>query len=180
MNVGKKFEQTWRKCTPDYALLYRIPDAAQSFDRSHNLRFSAKNPFDYILWDSRKKILYALELKTVCKKAIKYERVLTDKGEIHRHQIEGLNEWNKYDGVKCGFVIFFREEERTVFVPIEGFNKILKEVPKKSFNLNDLTKYDIEHTEIGTQKVRTWYKFDVDGFLSGEQSVSVKEEFYEN
>lgn len=166
MNIGKQFEQQWRKYTPDYALLYRIPDSAQSFGQSNGLRFSSKNPFDYILWDSKGKILYALELKTVGRKFISFERSLTDKGEIHRHQIEGLNEWNKYDGITAGFVIFFREDERTVFLPIESFNQIMKSVPKKSFNLKDLDQYGIQYSEIGTTNVRTQYKYDVDGLLT--------------
>lgn len=46
-NVGKIFEEQWKKSTPDYALLYRLPDAAQSFGGSNKLRFSSKNPFDF-------------------------------------------------------------------------------------------------------------------------------------
>ena len=85
--VGKVFENNFKKSMPDYALLYRLPDAAQSFGKSSNLRFSNKNPFDFILFDSKWKILYALELKSVKGKSISFERTKEDKGDIHYHQI---------------------------------------------------------------------------------------------
>ena len=98
MNKGKLFEQQLSKSIPDYALLYRLPDPAQSFGGENNLRFSAKNPFDFLLWDSLKHRLYAIEAKTVDGKSISFERTKEDKGIIHLHQINGLNKWDKFDG----------------------------------------------------------------------------------
>jgi hypothetical protein len=118
-NVGKLFESQFKLSVPDYALLYRLPDPAQSFGGGNKLRFSAKPPFDYLLWDSKRHILYALELKTVKDKSISFEREKGEHGEIHYSQIKGLNNWNKYDGIVCGFVIEFREIETTVFIEIE-------------------------------------------------------------
>ena len=71
-NIGKVFEEQIKKSVPDYALLYRLPDAAQSFGGSNTLRFSRKNPFDFLLWDSKRHILYALEMKTVSGKSISF------------------------------------------------------------------------------------------------------------
>ena len=166
MNPGKIFETQWNKSIPDYALLYRLPDSAQSFGRSDKLRFSSKNPFDFLLWDSKKHILYALELKTVSGKSISFERIKEDSGDIHYHQIVGLNNWNKYDGIVCGFIIEFREIEKTMFINIVDFNKLIDIIPKKSFNFNDLDKYEIQYTIIKQKKARTKYTYDVNGFLS--------------
>lgn len=166
MNPGKIFETQWNKSIPDYALLYRLPDSAQSFGRSDKLRFSSKNPFDFLLWDSKKHILYALELKTVSGKSISFERIKEDSGDIHYHQIVGLNNWNKYDGIVCGFIIEFREIEKTMFIDIVDFNKLIDIIPKKSFNFNDLDKYEIQYTIIKQKKARTKYTYDVNGFLS--------------
>lgn len=143
-----------------------MPDSAQSFGRSQNLRFSSKNPFDYILWDSQRKILYALELKTVKGKSITFERTEDDHGEIHFHQIKGLSQWAEYDGTVCGFIIEFRELEKTVFIEISEFKKMLERIPKKSFNFNDLEKYAVPYVVIPQTKARTRYTYDVDGFLS--------------
>lgn len=164
MNVGKVFEEQIKKSVPDYALLYRLPDSAQSFGGG-NLRFSNKNPFDFLLWDSLKHILFSLELKTVSGNSISFERSKDEQGEIHYHQIKGLNDWNKYDGIYCGFIIEFRKLEKTVFIDIESFNKLMVDIPKKSFNFDDLEKYNIKHIVINQKKIRTRYLYDVDGFL---------------
>lgn len=163
-NIGKVFEEQIKKSIPSYVLLYRLPDAAQSFDKS-SLRFSHKNPFDYIMWDSKNKILFALELKTVQGKSISFERDKTEKGSIHFHQIEGLNKWGKYDGIISGFIIEFRQLEKTVFIDIESFNRLISCVQKKSFCFDDLDEYDIPYIVINQKLNRTRYIYDIDSFI---------------
>ena len=164
-NTGKRFEEDIAKSVPDYVLLHRLPDPPQSFGGSSNLRFSNKNPFDFILWDSKAKILYALEMKTVQEKSISFEREKTDKGKIHKHQIDGLNKWNEYDGVISGFVIEFRQIEKTIFIDIDSFNKILVLITKKSFNIQDLDDNNIHYLVIPQTKKRTRYMYDIEYFL---------------
>ncbi len=163
--IGKIFEFQLSKSLPDYALLYRLSDPAQSFGGG-NLRFSAKNPFDFLLWDSKRHILYALEAKTVSGKSITFERDKEDKGEIHIHQINGLNSWNKYDGITCGLLIEFRELEKTIFLDIEDMNKVMILLTKKSFTIKDLEEYKIPFFTIPQTKKRTRYTYDLDCFLS--------------
>lgn len=170
-NVGKQFEDDWKRSVPEYALIYRLPDSAQSFGRSDRLRFSAKPPFDFLMWDSRKYVLYALELKTVSGKSISFERTKEDKGAIHHHQIKGLNEWNEYNGIICGIVINFRGAEKTVFIEITEFNKLISATEKKSFSLDDLDRYGVRHIVIEQTKMRTRYKYDIDKFLKGGTDV---------
>ena len=150
---------------PEYALIYRLPDSAQSFGRSDRLRFSAKPPFDFLMWDSQKHTLYALELKTVSGKSISFERTKEDKGAIHYHQIKGLNEWNKYDGIICGIIIDFRGAEKTVFIEIAEFNRLTDKIPKKSFGLVDLEENNIRYFLIERTKIRTRYKYNIDKLL---------------
>ena len=164
-NIGKLLETQWKTSVPDYAMLYRLPDSAQSFGGSNNLRFSAKPPFDFLMWDSKRHKLYALEMKTVSGKSISFERTKEDKGGIHYHQIKSLNQWNSYDGIICGFIIEFRGLETTVFIDIEQFNNIMNNVPKKSFNYDDLNKYSVNYLIINQKKNRTRYIYDVDKFL---------------
>lgn len=165
-NVGKIFEANIKKSIPNYALLYRLPDSAQSFGGSNNLRFSRRNPFDFLLWDSMRHILYALEMKTVTGKSISFERTKEESGEIHFHQICALNDWNKYDGIICGFVIEFRKIETTVFIPIDSFNKLISYIDKKSFNYDDLVESSLPYVVIPQTKKRTRYTYDIDNFLS--------------
>lgn len=167
-NIGKVFETQFKKSTPDYALIYRLPDSAQSFGGSNNLRFSRKNPFDFLLWDSERRILYALELKTVEGKSISFERNKDEKGKIHYHQIAGLNKWNKYNGIICGFIIEFRAIETTIFIDIEDFNKLISLIDKHSFNFEDLKMYKIPYIVIPQKKLKTNYRYDIDKFLKSK------------
>lgn len=166
MNIGKVFEEQIRKSVPEYVLLYRIPDAAQSFGNNSNLRFSRKNPFDYIMWDSKSHILFALELKSVMNNSISFERNPEEKGIIHYHQIVGLQTWSKYDGIVCGFMIEFRKYEKTIFLDILDFDHLLECSEKKSFSISDLDKNDIPYIIIPQRKLRTKYMYDIDSFLA--------------
>lgn len=164
-NQGKIFEKSFKSSVPDYALLYRLPDSAQSFGGNSKLRFSRKNPFDYILWDSKHHILYALELKTVGGKSISFERTEKDAAEIHYHQVQGLNLWNKYDGVVCGFIIEFRDLDKCIFVSISDYNSLINIITKKSFNMNDLEQNNIPYFVIDRKLRKTQYSYDIDSFL---------------
>lgn len=165
MNIGKQFEVNFKKSAPDYVLLYRLPDSAQSFGTNSILRFSRKSPFDYLMWDSQRHILYALELKTVKGISISFERDKEEKREIHYHQIKGLNEWNKYDGIICGFIIEFRKIEKTVFIGIDSFNKLIASINKSSFNYADLVESKLDYIIIPQTKKRTQYSYDIEQLL---------------
>lgn len=168
MNIGKTFEEQVKKSVPAYALFYRLPDSAQSFGSNKKLRFSRKNPFDYLMWDSKRHKLYALELKTKQGKSISFEREKEDKGDIHYHQIQGLNKWDKYDGITCGFLIEFRELEFTFFLYIDSFNKLTANLDKKSFSYNDLVNSGLDYVVIPQIKKRTRYQYDIESLLIKE------------
>ena len=165
MNVGKKFERDFQKSVPDYALIYRIPDPAQSFGGSNNLRFSKKNPFDFLMWDSNGRTLFALELKTVAGKSISFEREKGENKEIHLYQINGLTEWSKYNGIIAGFVISFRSIDKTIFLRIENFNRLVELIEKKSFTIQDLENNNIDYFVIPQTLLRVRYRYDVDHFI---------------
>ena len=164
--VGKIFELQLSKSVPEYALLHRLPDPAQSFSNVRGSRFSLKNPFDFILWDSKRRELYALEAKTVAGKSISFERTIDDKGVIHRHQIDGLLSWDKYNGITCGFIIEFRKMEITIFLDIKDLQSLINTIDKKSFNIKDLDTHNIPYFIIPQQIKRTRYTYDIDSFLS--------------
>lgn len=172
INTGKIFEEDFHKSVDDNILLYRLPDSAQSFGKSTVLRFSSKNPFDYLLWDSISLTLYALELKTVKGKSISFEREQTDKGKIHYHQIQGLNDWNRYNGIICGFIISFRELDSTVFIEISQFNRLMSSISKKSFTLQDLIENQIDYITIQSTKKKTRYSYDVRQFIDQSSFLS--------
>ncbi len=159
-NVGKIFEDEIKRSIPDNVLLCRLPDAAQSFAKSNNLRFSRKSPFDFIIWDSEHRRLYAVEAKTVAGKSISFERDKNDKGVIHWYQSEGLNVWGAYAGVEAGFMIQFRELEKTIFLRVGEYNRLIQMITKKSFRYDELEKYNIHFFHIPQKIARTRYTYD--------------------
>ena len=165
-NIGKKFENAIKRSAPDYMLLYRLPDAAQSFGGGNKLRFSWKNPFDFLLWDSQRHMLFALELKTVAGKSISFERTAEDVGDIHLHQVEGLLGWSQYDGITAGFIIEFRAIETTVFIPISGYMALINAISKKSFSRKDLDDYKVPYVQIPQKKLRTQYRYDIESMVN--------------
>lgn len=132
------------------------------------MRFSRKNPFDFILFDTEHGKLYALELKTVNKKSISFERTGGESGEIHRHQIEGLRKWSQYKGTVCGFVIEFRPIATTLFIDIDAFCKLMELCPKKSFTVEDLKTYGIPHFIIPQARKKTHCSYDIDSLLKNK------------
>lgn len=169
--IGKIFEQQLSCSVPEYVLWYRLHDPAQAFGGGDKSRFSLKNPFDILMWDSHRRILYAIEAKTASGESISFERIKTDKGMIHLHQIEGLNKWNAYPGVVCGLFIEFRKLEKTIFLDIESMNKIMDAIPKKSFSIKDLDKNNIPYFVIPQSKKRTRHTYDLDCFLSRNDNL---------
>lgn len=165
MNVGKAFEQDFKKSVPNDILLYRLKDSAQSFNgcKKGKIRFSSKSPFDYIMWDSQSKILYALELKSVKGKSISFERTEDEKREIHYHQIQNLNEWAKYD-VESGFVIEFRQIATTIYLPIGEYNKLIKLINKCSFNYDNVIN-SVQYYIIPQTLKKTRYCYDIGYFV---------------
>lgn len=163
-NSGKIFETDFKNSIPDNVFYYRIPDPPQSFGGGQdNLRFSRKNPCDIFLFSPTSHTLYALELKSVGTNSISFERSKEDKGVIHYHQIKALQEFNTYDGIVAGFVINFRNTEKTYFIEICDFTDMINEIDKKSFNEKDLLKYN--PTIIDQHKKRTRYSYDIEKFL---------------
>lgn len=161
-NTGKIFEQNWKKSIPDNVFYYRPPDSAQSFGTNQNLRFSAKSPCDCFMFDGD--FLYAIELKSVGTKSISFEKEKTDKGVIHKHQIDNLQKFSMYKNVISGFIFDFRLSEKTYFCPIDNFLCMIDKLDKKSFNEADLIKW-CGIIIINKRKLRVNYRYDVNTFL---------------
>lgn len=167
-NVGKIFEQNWKKSIPDYIFYYRPPDSAQSFGNNQNLRFSAKSPCDCFLFDGN--TLYTLELKCVGTKSISFERDKTDRGVIHKHQIDNLTKFSTYKNVISGFIFDFRLSEKTYFCNIRDFNHMINTIGKKSFNEIDLFE-SCTPIEINKKKLKVNYRYDIEKFLIMSKKV---------
>lgn len=167
-NIGKIFEDNWKKSCPNDVLIYRPPDAAQSFNIGGNgnkLRFSQHSPCDFIMFDGKLNTLWTLELKSF-QGSCSFERSKEDKGIIHYYQIESLKRFAEYQNVCSGFILDFRKSDNTYFLNINEWNKLIDGiVNKKSFNENDLLTY-CSPILIEKKKLKTNYRYDIKKFLN--------------
>ena len=162
-NIGKVFEQNWKKSVPNNVFYYRPPDSAQAFGSNTNLRFSAKSPCDCFMFDGE--ILYTLELKSVGTASISFERTKEDRGVIHKHQIDNLIKFSTYRNVISGFILDYRLSEKTYFCTIEEFINMINILDKKSFNEKDLFEW-CNPIEIDKKKMKVNWKYNIEKFLT--------------
>ena len=118
-----------------------------------------------------------MELKTTKNGSFSFEDISIEGKQpskmIHKHQIMALIEYGKYANVFAGFLFNFRNEESgkeiTYYQSICDFIRMINEINKKSFNENDLLKYD--PIEINGKKKRVNYLWDIDKFLTHKSIV---------
>lgn len=160
--VGKVFEDNIKNSCPDWLLVHRPPDAAQSFDMSSKLRFSQHSPADFFMFDGEK--FYTLECKSF-EGSCSFERTKEDKGIIHWYQIESLLKFSKYKNVVSGFLLDFRSSGNTYFLDISDFVNMIGKLNKKSFNENDMNNY-CSNLLINKKKLKVNYRYDIENFLN--------------
>ena len=167
-NEGKIFEDSIKKSIPDYMLLIRLNDSPQAFKQSKLTRFTPKNPFDYVCFDTESRTLFCLELKSTSNKYMSFEDIDSDEEQnkmIHKHQILGLLKCSEYQNVVAGFLFNFRlpDNELTYFMEINQFQKMCSLINKKSFNLMDAVLYGAKRIN-GFKKRTRWY-WELDEFF---------------
>lgn len=176
-NTGKNFESIIKSNVPSYLKITRIPDPPQSFTKRSDTKFSHKNPYDFECFDSKHRIQYCFELKTVAQKYISYHTCENDEKEkrnanIQWHQIEGLTKASEYDNVTAGFLLNFRldnGEQLLYFLNIKDFNKFRKNTNKRSLNIIDISLNG--GVKINGEKLRKNYRWNLDEFLEFQSKV---------
>jgi hypothetical protein len=170
-NTGKNFESIIKSNAPNYLKVTRIPDPPQSFTQRSDTRFSKKNPYDFECFDSKHRIDYCLELKSVSQKYMSYHTCENDEKEnksanIKWHQIDGLTKASGFDNVVSGFLLNFRldnGEQLLYFWSIIDFNKFRNATNKRSFNIMDI--FLNNGIKINGEKLRVNYRWNLDEFL---------------
>ena len=143
-NSGKIFEDDFRSSVDkDRCLLIRLNDQPQSYAKT--AKFSLKPPCDFILYDSQTNLFVPIELKTTKYRSMSYEDINEENPNnamIHKHQLEKLLEFSKYNGVKAGLLLNFRTDDtktqRSYYISIQNFLDMCKKIDKKSVNEIDL------------------------------------------
>ena len=108
--------------------------------------------------------LYTLELKSVGTKSISFEKEKSDKGIIHKHQIDNLQKFSTYKNIVSGFIFDFRLSDKTYFCSINDFIQMIGNLNKKSFNENDLFEW-CNPLEIKKRKLKVNYRYDIEDFM---------------
>lgn len=167
-NVGKVFEEQIKQSVPEHILLIRLNDSPQAFKQSNLTRFTPKNPYDYVCFDTKSKTLFCLELKSTSNKYMGFEDIYSNEEQnkmIHKHQTVGLLKCSAYPNVVAGFLFNFRlpDNELTYFMEINKFQKMCESINKKSFTIMDAVLYGAKKIN-GSKKRTRWY-WDLDEFF---------------
>lgn len=162
MNPGKDFERQFIDSVKFGTFVQRLSDPAASFSSPTTLRFSNKNPFDFLLY--RYPHLYALELKSRIGAISFYTESAPDRSvDIKKWQISGLSKAVETPGVIAGFILNFRDKAHTYFLPISALLLFSGSTTKKSINESDVI--SLGAFLIPQTLKRTKYSFDVTSML---------------
>lgn len=169
MNAGKIFEEEFKesvkKCNEisNDIYLLRLQDSASGFGMDSNkVRFSAKSPFDFIMYHRSGK-MFALELKSCGENSVGFS-LEDDKKSIKASQVKNLKKSSFY-GIISGFLFNFRKFEETYFLEISRFLEFAESTKKKSINRNDIIKFG--GVLIPQKKKKIKYVYDVEILLKG-------------
>lgn len=173
-NAGKQFEDDFSSSIPSYCYVHRLKDSAQSYNNSKNTRFAWDNECDFFIWDSDKRIFYAIECKSTKYKSMSVQLNKEDNSNkmVKYHQIESLTKISKFNGAIAGLFLNFRDEEngteRTYFINITDFNKMMKSINKASFNEMDIILNNC--IKISGEKKRVHFRWYLDDFFKSQNT----------
>ena len=160
-NLGKVFEQNFRKSIPesDKIYYYRLKDTASSYYGGNaNLRFSQSNIADAFLFHVTEYMNYLLilEFKNHKGKSLPINC-------IRQNQLDEMVEASKKMDVIPLLIVFFSDVERCFSAKIEDIDNFIKKSDRKSIPLEF---FEQVATEIKVTKLRTNYKYDIEDWLN--------------
>lgn len=166
-NLGKKFERRFGDCAKDDGFfVHRLKDTDLSYNGNSVSKFTTSNKCDYYIFgdiiEGRGKI-FGIECKSTGYSSIGIQRIPEDPEKMIKYkQIESLIEMSLYDGIKAGFVLNFRDDDKnldnTYYLSIENFSKFLNETHKKSINKMDC---ELRGIKIESKLLRKNYKYNI-------------------
>jgi recombination protein U len=163
-NAGKKFEEDFKNSIPSNIYYLRIKDQASGFGEQSNLRFSAKNPFDALMYCYPN--LFLLELKSTKGTSFSFDGT---NPMIKQHQIDELTAANKHKGIIPGFIFNMRKYKKTYFLHINDFNKLVQDLDKKSINQKDIVSAGA--IEVFGEIKRVRYRYYIGEFITTVSSM---------
>ena len=131
---GKKFEEDFIKSVPDRCDITRLKDAG-GWSNATNLRFTIKNPCDFIIYSRETRTMYKLELKSVAGKSMPFSNIKPKKQ--HRNKfIKDLCDSHER-GVSSAFIINFRGKNETYMIYADEMRNLIENCGRKSISIVD-------------------------------------------
>ena len=114
--------------------------------------------------------MFCLELKTTNRAITYWSKEFENKEkkqsfQIKKNQIEGLHYANQFENVIAGFILNFRNVNKTYFLSINQFDEMESNLSKKSFNVDDVQNISNAYLILQKSK-RVRYTYDVGKFVS--------------
>lgn len=83
---------------------------------------------------------------------------------IHIHQIKGLNNVSKYNGVFAGFLIDFLTSGKTYYISIQKFIDFFNSTDKKSISEKEII--SLSPIVVNKKLLRVNYEYDIKELIS--------------
>lgn len=160
-NLGKSFEQNFRKSIPecDSIYYYRLKDSASSYYGGNDkLRFSQNNIADaFLFWANEyRNFLFILEFKHHKGKSLPLSC-------IRDNQLKEMTLASQKEDVIPMLIVFFSDVNKCYSLDIEQLNKFINGNDRKSIPIDYFEEYGIP---IEVEKLRTNYRYDVKRWLN--------------
>ena len=153
MNLGKRFEQNFKKSVPDNIFYYRFRDGSSSWGGNDKVRFQQTNICDSLMYDGKR--MYLLELKSTKAKNLPFSN-------IKQHQIEDLLKASKYINTICGLIIEFSELIECYFIEINKLKEFYDKTSRKSIPIDYLRE---NGTKIEIKRLKVNNRFNISKFI---------------
>jgi len=175
MNAGKIFEKNVKDSVDEEKIyFYRLRDSPSSFninDKNKNnknpVRFSPSNDYDFILFQDGH--FFAIELKSTQSTSISIGSNIDDKTtwkgkSIKFNQVKGLLKANKHNLIHAGFLLNFRQFDKTFWLDISEFEKFCRSTSKVSINMADVVRHGGILVDQTLKKVN--YRYDIQKMIN--------------
>jgi recombination protein U len=165
-NPGKKFEEDFVKSIPDRCDVTRLKDAG-GWSKSADLRFTIKNPCDFIVFSGKPdriaNQMYKLELKSLKGKSLPYSNIKgkTDKLTVKEASLKFVNalEKSQNKGVGAMFIVNFRDVNKTFAVTADIVRRHIEDAKRSSIPIAWFEEHGVL---IKQELVRVRYKYDLE------------------
>ena len=150
INHGKRFEQDFVKSIPDRCDVTRLKDGG-GWSNATNMRFTSKNPCDFIVYSEASGRMRKLELKSTQNKSLPFSN-------IKDHQLKSLCE-SQAKGVRACFVVNYRSVNQTYMVNASDMMEYIATRGRKSLPVADAEKIGVKIKQ--TKKITRW-RYDLE------------------